>query len=161
MAAFDMNGAWAGEYSYDPSPSLSTELPIVRFTLAAEIGWFGHLTGTVRDDPERGIPVPATIDGKVAGTLVTFQKQYPVFYVYDGERSITLTESVEKQGIVMDQEILPAPVRYRGEYDPDTMEIHGTWEIGPRRIAFRSHGQLMAANSPGARGTWWMRRQYG
>src|SRR5438270_8433309 len=160
MAAFDMAGTWAGEYAYDPIPNSSLELPTVRFTLHAEIGWFGHLSGTVHDDPQRGLPVPATIDGKVAGTHVTFQKQYPVFFVTNGERSIMLSESLEAQGIVMDEEILPAPVRYRGEYDPDTMEIHGTWEIGPRRVTFRSRGQLVGFNMPGMQGTWWTRRQY-
>src|SRR4051794_5510166 len=92
MAAFDMAGTWAGEYTYDSIPDSTLELPTVRFTLHAEIGWFGHLSGTVHDDPERGIPVAATIDGKMAGTRVTFQKQYPVFFVYNGERSIMLSE---------------------------------------------------------------------
>ncbi len=160
MTTWDINGSWAGEYCYDESPESPTPRPGVRFTLTAEKGWFGHVSGTVQDDPERGIPVPATIDGKVAGTRLTFQKQYPVFYVAGDDRPITLREFLGQQGVEIDEDVPPAPVRYRGDYDPEAMEIHGTWEIGPRRIVVRSGGQVLAMNAPGCTGTWWMRRQY-
>jgi hypothetical protein len=161
VANWDINGLWAGEYSYDPHPALPPDRPDVRFTLTAVTGWFGHITGTVEDDPEHGIPVAAALDGKVSGTTVTFQKQYPVFYVTDWDGQMrTLRERLRNQGIWLDEDVLPPPVRYRGEYDPEEMEIHGTWAIGSRRITVRSEGRTFTIEAPGCTGTWWMRRQY-
>jgi hypothetical protein len=141
MARWDITGSCSGEYSYDSHHSLPGVPSSVSFTLSAHQGWFGRFKGVVRDDPTSGLAEEASVRGRVAGTRLTFWKRYPVLYVYFEGKLAAIDEQLRAQhGIKLDRNILPAPIRYCGEYDPVDGAVRGTWEVRPHRIRFRKGG---------------------
>jgi hypothetical protein len=161
MAAWDITGSWAGVYEYDSEGPFPAQPPGVGFTLTVRQGWFGRFQGVIQDDPTKGAAAEATVRGRVTDRGLTFRKQYPAYFAKLGDRTVTLREQIEAlHGITIDDDVLPEPVQYRGEYDPVEQVARGVWEITARRLLLRCRGQFVEFAMPGVTGTWSMRRQY-
>ena len=93
-----ISGTWRGTYTFD-AVKTNPALQPVPFNLTLKQGWFGRFTGTVLDDPARGMPGTGAIEGYFSFPRVEFTKQMPVCYVVtpDG-RNITLREFLIEQG---------------------------------------------------------------
>jgi hypothetical protein len=156
---FAIQGTWEGEYSYNPTPGLVASPVPTRFTLAARSGWFGALTGVMRDDPVGGPPEAATVSGRVVGQLVTFTKRYPTLYVRYADRTVTIREYLEAtEGLHLDAHVPGAPILYEGTFDAAGECATGTWRLTPLRVRFRSDGKLREFRVTGTSGRWVMRR---
>jgi hypothetical protein len=162
MASWDIAGSWSGEFWYHPNDSLPIQPSAVSFTLTARQGWFGRFQGVIEDDPAKGPPELASVRGRVAGHRVKFLKRYSVFYVTLGDRVTTIREHLQVlHGVRLERDVLPAPIRYHGEYDPLEGAVRGTWEIRRHRIRFRSAWRLLQIPIPAHSGGWVMRREFG
>lgn len=159
FASWDITGTWLGEYGYEPVP-MTFELPSkVPFTFMAEQGWFGRVYGSIQDDPQLGVLDMADVTGWISADGVTFQKQYPIFYVMGEKGRISLRESMRLHGAPMDVDVLPSPIRYVGRCDAERMLVKGTWQIAAHVIAFTSNGRPLRLPMPACSGTWSMRRK--
>jgi len=159
MAGFDIGGTWEGEFSYDPCEAVPQKAP-ARFSLTARAGWFGFFKGVIQDDPEREAPQPATVRGRLKGLVLTFKKQYPIFFVRHAGRTIPLREWIESEHrLPVDQDLPGQRLLYEGEYDAAEESVSGTWRHGPQRIRFLSNGRMGWVDFPAASGRWKMRRQ--
>ena len=162
MPRFDIEGVWDGVYSYDPDEGLPELPPETRFTLTARAGWFGSFRGTVQDDPDGGVPDPATVRGWRWGLGLTFTKRYPTVFVNYHGRSVPLADSLELEyGMTVDHEVPGLPIFYRGEYDPVDDAVTGTWHYRPERVWVRSRGRWHEMDIPATTGRWTMRRARG
>jgi hypothetical protein len=159
VASFDIHGSWQGEYSYDQDEEFPGLPPSSGFVLTAQRGWFGAFHGTIQDDPERGMPDPAVVHGRLKGSTLTFTKRYPVFYVYHNGRTIPLAEYMElEHGLSVDHEVPLAPYYYEGEYDFAREAVSGTWHSRSEEIQFLSNGEPQVMWIPESSGRWTMRR---
>ena len=101
----------------------------VPFTLTLKQGWFGRFSGSVEDDPVRGMPGTGTVEGLFSFPRIEFTKQMPVCYVRtpDG-RSMTLREFLIEQGNTCERDVPHLPIFYQGEFS-DARQASGTWTI--------------------------------
>jgi hypothetical protein len=162
MTSWDITGSWTGEYSYHPNELHMVLPPSVGFTLTARAGWFSRFRGTVQDDPKKGSPEEATIRGKIVGTRVTFVKQYPICYMTTGDRLVSVREWAEAaHGLDLDRDVPPAPIRYRGEYDPVEQTVLGTWKQEQYCLRIPIGRRVLRMQMASQTGDWSMRRQFG
>lgn len=160
MPEWDITGSWVGEYTYTPGPGYATLPPATGFTLTARRGWFGRFQGVIRDDPTRGVPEEATVQGHVSGLQITFWKQYPAMYCFDRGKLVSLAEYLERlQGLHIYALPVPDPIRYVGAYDPAAEAARGQWQISAGVMRFRSGGRLLEVQVPASTGQWVMRRE--
>ena len=81
---------WRGVYAYDQSfNGLTKAYADTEFEMQLTIGWFGRFTGKVLDS-EPGITEPASIQGRLTKSRITFRKMYASFWVTE-ESGMTTT----------------------------------------------------------------------
>jgi hypothetical protein len=159
MSAFEIQGVWTGEFSYDPCPELSEQLVGQRFTLTATRGWFGAFRGTIQDDPRCGIPDPADFRGRGSGRSIRFVKRYPRLFVQSKGQAVSLRDYLQEEfGYLLNREVRPMPILYEGKYDEADESFIGTWRFGALHVRFWSSGQRMVLRFPALAGRWRMRR---
>jgi hypothetical protein len=150
---------WRGHYAYDPIEGRPHPLTAVAFTLTLEQSWFGRFRGQVEDDSKAGAPEPGMVQGRVFGRRVKFLKWMPVYYVQGEAGLIRLREFMQRQWkMVLDEDLLPPPIYYRGTYDAVVEQVSGTWEIRPEIAKLTSRGQVFECPFPLTTGTWQMAR---
>lgn len=160
MNVLDISGTWAGEYSYLPTDERPAPSDRVPFTLVASPRWFGRFRGIVEDDESLGVPGLATVRGRVRGSDVYFEKQYPVCYVGDQHDRRSLREYLKSEhGIELDRDVPAPPVRYSGRYDASDEVIRGTWRFTGEPLRFVSRGRFMSLDCSAGTGEWFMRRR--
>jgi hypothetical protein len=145
-----VNGIWRGVYGYEPSELMPRHEP-VPFTLTLKQGWFGHFTGSVTDDPIRGMPGTGAVDGYFSFPRIEFTKRMPVAYftALDG-RPISLREFLAEQGHALERDAPHQPIFYQGEFSNAT-HAQGTWII---RAGQLSLGDGRAVKFPETKGNW-------
>ena len=145
-----VTGTWRGTYSFDAVEHMPIR-DAVPFTLALKQGWFGRFTGTVTDDPVRGMPGVGTVAGRFSFPRIEFTKQMPVCYVRttDG-RSIPLREYLIEQGQVCEQDIPHVPIFYQGEFSSRGW-AQGIWIIRAGPVSLLDGRYLQIGEW---RGTW-------
>lgn len=98
----DLSGAWTGIYNYPSSLPPNAFEAVLRESAGSIMG-----TMAERDDDPHGVATPlhSVVEGRRAGSLVTFAKMYE-----DADR-------------------MPDAVFYSGTIEPDANEISGRWDI--------------------------------
>jgi hypothetical protein len=158
LASFRIGGTWEGEYWHQPSATLPSPPPAVRFTLTARAGWFGAFRGTIQDDPALGVPEPAAVKGQVVGSAVAFVKRYPAPFVRHGGRCMAFREYVEAVcGLPLDEDVPGPPIVYEGSFDAAGGSASGVWRHDGDQLFFSSDGQLREFPLRGS-GGWRMTR---
>ena len=156
----NLTGIWTGECVYDPVPELPDQECRVSFTLHLRHGWFGRLSGFIKDDPEKGAPEPAPLKGKVNGEQISFVMYRPVYYVMVDQKMITLEEYIKKAwDMSLDSPVAPYSVSYEGTVSPSVTEISGKWQIPSGVIQFFSLGRRCEFPGPGGSGRWKVARR--
>jgi hypothetical protein len=162
MASWDVTGVWAGEYWYDFNVQFPVLPPRTSFDLVVRQGWFGRFRGAAQDAQVGGHPAEAAVAGRVTRRGMRFLKRYPAAYAWAGDRMAPLGEQIwTDHGVRLDADPTPSPIWYRGEYDPATETVRGTWAIRPQLVQCWSDGQPVALDMPGCSGEWRMERQPG
>src|SRR5262249_35112667 len=115
-----------------------------------------RITGTVTDDPARGIPVPAAILGFCFRRKIEFVKRYPESYLFHEGKAVTLSEAI--QTLYNDHLVEEQPrreIRYMGSWNSHNGEFEGIWVMTPLKAKLASGRWL---KSPASTGTWRMFR---
>ena len=116
-----------------PSSCVDTE-----FDMRLKLGWFGRFIGSIVDS-ENGIPEPATIRGRLSGSLISFSKLYASLWVEDLSGEFKAIPG-EKSYVIY----------YAGKLIEQRNRIVGNWEIrAERRWIYGEEWEL-----PGNSGTW-------
>lgn len=134
----DISGVWQGVYYYDNPTQQFADGGGVAFELRISQTWWqrilGTFSGSVTEDPERGVPETATVRGKLSRGALHFTKLLPIARFSREEKSVTLQELLQKYG---DTSWLPSaahpPIQYVGTF-ADEFTASGTWVIEETRI---------------------------
>ncbi len=152
-----MAGTWRGMYRYELDDE-QLESRTVGFTLTMEQGWFGRLRGTIKDDPELGLPLNATLQGRLKGVQLFFRKIPADFLTLSKGGLRPVAEYVEE---TLGEQVRGKPraphVHYHGQLDPATWQVEGTWNIPSYLLPLRSSSRYLILQE--THGTWWMQRQ--
>lgn len=122
-------GTWRGSYNY--LSNLELDVP---FTLQLRQDAPAHVTGTVTEDVNLGMPGTGTIDGTIAFPHIEFVKKMPVCYMAgpDGQ-FMKLREWLAAQDLVCEGDPPHPSVVYKGEFNGND-EARGMWVIEPWEI---------------------------
>lgn len=108
----------------------------VSFNLILKQGWFGRFTGSVTEDPPRGMPGSGIVAGCFSFPRIEFVKRMPIAYVgvVDG-RTRPLREYIIEQGHSCEFDVPHPPLYYAGEFSSPS-SAQGTWIIkaGPLKL---------------------------
>ena len=142
-----VTGEWAGVYSYDPP----VVRPPVSFRMHLRQSWLGRFSGSVVDG-EGGMPGEGSVTGRLRRNELSFKKQMPVFFVFDGGQTVPLSEYAAGKGWTVDPDTPHLPIKYEGTISADERAIEGRWvaEAGALRLV----GELRAVYFPSFAGTW-------
>lgn len=151
-------GHWKGLYFYDhesqrlPDGSgVGFELQLSQFWLQRILGWF---SGTVADDPVKGMPEEGRISGSLRGTVICFTKRMPVSYcTHEGER-ISVREWLKRHGFDPGRDFPHPPIFYRGVFSSADAAT-GTWQIRDWHLDLGPRGRIPV---PGCTGKWELAR---
>ena len=152
-------GTWKGEYVYEETKDGGSRLVVgreVSFTMELKEGWFGAITGTIKEDPETGFPEEGVIKGKLKGTVFVFEKIMPKLRMMHEKTRISLDDIVERYSFVMDTEEKHPKIRHIGDVSADGNTIEGTW-LSPE-YALNVPGSAQSIALPKLAGTFKMTR---
>ncbi len=109
---------WRGVYSYDQSFNGLTDVYAdTEFEMQLAIGWFGRFTGKVLDS-EPGITEPASIQGRLTKSRITFRKRYASLWVTNESGMLTVVPGQPSYILY-----------YTGEFFENRNRIQGSWQI--------------------------------
>lgn len=126
----NLTGTWTGEYVYEETKDGGSRLvvgTVVQFTLQLKQGWFGAVTGTVKEDPETGFPEAGEIKGKLRDKVLVFEKIMPVMHMTHEKSHKSIEQLAEQFNLVMDTEYPHPKIRHIGDVSEDEKTIEGTW----------------------------------
>ena len=155
-------GTWKGEYVFEETKDGGSRLvvgTVVSFTMELKEGWFGTVTGTIKEDPEVGFPEEGVIKGKIKGTVLVFEKAMPKLRMMHEKKRTTLDEIVERYSVVMDTEEKHPKIRHIGDLSADGNTIEGTW-LSPE-FSLNIPGSSQSIGIPKLAGTFKMTRAQG
>jgi hypothetical protein len=156
--SIDISGLWKGSYFYDqggigPSDGLG-----VGFELRLRQVWwqraFGRFSGTVRDDPDRGMPGEGRVDGSAREGAIRITKRMPFMYLGHGGQRVPVREYLRDQGLDPGRDIAHRPILYEGKFDA-AGRAGGTWRIAAGVLRVTSHVSLRLQECTG---TWTLGR---
>jgi len=149
-------GTWRGTYTYDLEGERISP-PSVNFTLILQQGWLRRITGTFQDDPDLGLPLQASVQGRVKGAGLFFRKIPAEFYTLGEQGLRPVTGYVEQAfGEQVRGNPRPPHIHYRGRLDRGSDLVDGAWHIPSYLLQLRSTRGCLVI--PETRGTWHMRR---
>lgn len=130
----------------------------VPFELLLQQSWlqslFGWFSGSVTDDPERGMPGTGRIRGALRGLSVRFTKRMPVSYTIHEGRKVAVRDHLRDHGFDPGYDIPHPAIAYRGAFTSSD-SASGTWCIpgGPLHVTSR-----FSIPIPRTTGTWTLSR---
>jgi hypothetical protein len=144
-------GNWEGRYSYDRSG-----IPDGEFTMVLKRTLLGGIKGEVSD---RGMDSSGTIEGRVWGHTIRFEKRTPVLTLFVDGKVIPASQYIEKKlGVTGVRDVPHPPVIYEGRFSEDFTEASGTWLLGTLPAVPVNADQYVTFNEGKTTGTWHMRR---
>lgn len=141
-ARHEITGIWRGTYFFD--------LPEMRHPDGNGVGFemrirqnrwqrlLGLFEGGVHDDPVRGVPGQGQIRGRIRGSLITFTKRLPEFYV-GGFKPLSLRDHLRKDDHELRREVAHPPIYYAGVSDENGV-VTGTWEMCALTLPLDANG---------------------
>jgi len=126
----NLTGTWEGEYIFEETKDGGSRLvagTVVHFTLQLKQGWFGAVTGTVKEDPETGFPEEGEIKGKLRERMFVFEKIMPVMHMTHEKSHKSIEQLAEQLNLVMDTDHKHPKIRHIGDVSEDEKSIEGTW----------------------------------
>jgi hypothetical protein len=152
-------GKWTGEYVYEETKDGGSRLvvgTVVSFTMELKDGWFGAITGTIKEDPETGFAEEGAIKGKLKGTVFVFEKIMPKLRMTNEKNRMSLDDIVERFNLVMDTDVKHPKIRHIGDLSADGNTIEGTWLSPEYQLTIPGSAQSIAL--PKLAGTFKMTR---
>lgn len=104
---------WTGTYRYSDTGINEG----VDFRMELLVDASGNVTGIIDDGPN-GIPEPATIEGRIEGSTITFVKRYQSPWIVDATGELVRVPDQPSHEL-----------HYVGEIDDVFMLLDGTWTV--------------------------------
>ncbi|MCW1926186.1 hypothetical protein OKA05_26750 [Luteolibacter arcticus] len=114
----------------------------------------GRFSGTVTDEPQRGMPGIGQITGGFRGQSIRFTKRMPVSYIVQEGRSISVRQWLCELGYDPGRDIPHQPVLYRGRFS-SADAASGTWRIPGGNL---NVSLSLSIPMPECTGTWTLTR---
>ena len=143
-----VTGVWRGVYGFGTVQELAG-MKTAAFTLKLKQGWTSHFTGSVAEDPPRGVPGIGVIEGYFSLPKIEFTKRMPVGYLArpDGVL-VTLRDYIIAEGHPCEKDLPSPPIFYQGSVlDPN--RVQGTWIINQHQITLADGSSISLPRSVG------------
>lgn len=149
----NISGLWWGTYDCDREGERPPDGGSVEFELRISQNWLqrmrGTFTGSITEDPKRGVPEIATVKGRRSRAALSFTKLLPILRIAWNGKSITLAEFYQRNGYAeRAPRVAHPPIFYTGIFTSES-EAAGTWLVEEGSIPFARRQRLPILRSTG------------